>query len=149
MDYNEYDKENDDDDTKRIKSIVVKDEVSGSVLAYRVLCKGPRDDWLLRRLVKDLKEWGRTDIILKSDGEPAIIAVQDALQQRRSGRTIPQNPHAYNPESNGACEKAVQDVTAHARTLKLALEARIGVKINEDAAIIQWIIPHAAYLLSR
>ncbi len=149
MDYNEYDKEKDDEDAKPVKSIVVKDEVSGSVLSYGVLCKGPRDEWLLKRLVKDLKEWGRNHIILKTDGEPAIVAVQDALQRLRSGRTIPQNPPAYNSESNGACEKAVQDVAAHSRTLKLALEARLGQKIDEDAAIIQWVIPHAAYLLSR
>ena len=37
MDYNEYDKEKDDEDAKPVKSIVVKDEVSGSVLSYGVL----------------------------------------------------------------------------------------------------------------
>ena len=62
--------------------------------------------------------------------------------------TKPENPPAYNPESNGA-EKAVQDVSGQVRTLKLALEARIGVMIPEASAVMDWVIEHAAYVLTR
>ncbi len=155
MDYQEFDKlvtekeESRNDGDEKVKSIVVKDEATGSVLSYRITKKGPGDEWLMKRIVKDLKEWSRHHIICKTDGEPAMTAVQDALQRLREGRTSPRNPPAYNPESNGPCEKAVQDVDGQARALKIGLEARIGEKINDCSAIVGWIITHAAYLITK
>ena len=132
-----------------VKIIVAKDEDSGAVLAYRVTTKGPGDTWMIKRLVKDIEEMGRQDIILKTDGEPAMIALQSAVQAARSGRTVLENPPQYNPQSNGACEKAVQDVDGQIRKLKIALEARLGMEIPEESNAMQWMIIHGAYLLTR
>ena len=77
----------------------------------------------MRRLVKDLEDLGRRDVILTSDGEPAIVAVQSGIQSMRNRRAILRNPPAYDPNANGPCEKAVQDTADHMRVLKLALEA--------------------------
>ena len=93
-----------------VKIIVAKDEDSGAVLAHRVTAKGSSDTWVINKLVKEFEEMGRKDIILKTDGEPAMISLQAALQAARTGRTVLENPPQYNPQSNGACEKAVQDV---------------------------------------
>ena len=70
MDYQEFD---DVEGLKNTKAIVAKDEESGAVLSYKVLCKGPNGEWVVKRLVKDIEELGRTDIRLKTDGEPAIV----------------------------------------------------------------------------
>ena len=43
----------------------------------------------------------------------------------------------------------MQDVTGQDRTLKLALEARIGVMIHETSAAMDWVIEHAVYVLTR
>ena len=133
----------------QMRLLIGKDEATGMVIGHHAVCKGPKDSWLMRKVVADLREMGRPDIILKTDGEPAIVAVQDEIQTRRSGRTIPRNPAAYNPESNGPCEKAVQDVTAQVRLLKIALEYRIKAKIDETKAIMQWAIEHAVFLVNR
>ncbi len=133
----------------KLKTMVMKDEVSGSVFQHRIEVKGPGDEWLMKKLCKDMEELGRRDNIVKTDGEPAIVAVQSKLQGMRPGRTIPKNPAAYNPQSNGPVEKAVQDVTGHTRAIKIGLEARIKVEIKEDAAITDWILEHAAFLISK
>ena len=96
-----------------------------------------------------MEELGRRDAILKSDGEPAIVAVQSKIQGMRSGRTFPRNPPAYNPEANGAIEKAVRDVTAHTRALKIGLEARVKGTIPEDSAMMGWILEHAPFLINK
>ena len=134
---------------KVVKAIVVKDELTGILLSYRVSQKGHGDAWLIKRLVQDLEEMGRTSIILKTDGEPAMVSLQRALQSARRHQTVPENPPAYNPQSNGACEKAVQDVAGQIRKLKLALESRLKIEIDEDSNVMQWMIPHAAYLISK
>ena len=145
LDYVELDGDADD----ATKTIVAKDEDSGAVLQYKILMKGPKDDWLVKRLVRDIEEFGRTDIRLKTDGEPAIIALQAKIQEGRGSRTVPVNPPAYNPQSNGSCEKAVRDCTEQTRVLKLGLEARLGVEIKDGDKILEWIYVHAAFLLTR
>ena len=118
MDYNELNEESE----RPQKVIVGVDHATGNFFAHNVIAKGLADDWICKRIVRDLEEIGRSDVILKTDGELAIKAVQNRVQALRHGRTVPRNPPAYNPQSNGPCEKAVQDVTAQLRALKIALE---------------------------
>ena len=146
MDYNELD---DEKGSKSNKVIVVKDEDSGATLQHKVTNKGASDEWVNRKIVRDIEEWGRTEIKLKTDGEPAIVALQSKVQATRKSRTVPVNPPAYNPQSNGACEKGVQDVTAQTRKLKISLESRTGMVIDDSMKIMEWIYPHAAYVLTR
>ena len=113
LDYTETQIGKDGDREKRVvKSVVMKDEVSGAVASHRTVRKGPGDEWLMKRLVRDIKEWGRNDIFLKTDGEAAMIAVQSALQRLRERRSVPLNPrramgHARRQsrtwESRSAC----------------------------------------------
>ena len=152
MDYQELisrAKKDPDDDDAVVKIIVAKDEPTGTIFAYRVNQKGSGDEWVIRRLVQDIADMGRTDIVLKTDGEPAMISLQKAIQAARTSQTVPENPPAYNPQSNGACEKAVQDTDGQIRKLKLALEARLKFEVSEDSNVMQWMIPHAAHLLSK
>ena len=131
------------------KVLLGKDEDNGMVFGHYVKCKGIKDEWILKQIVRDIQEFGRSDIILKTDGEPSIVAVQNAVQAMRKASTVPRNPPAYNPQSNGPCEKAVQDVTAQMRAIVIGLEARLGVSLPEGSAVFQWAIEHAAFLLNH
>ena len=146
MDYNELD---DKTESRSNKTLIVKDEESGAVLQYKVKCKGPKGEWVIKKLVRDIEELGRTDIRLKTDGEPSIVAIQSKVSEARKARTLPINPPAYNPHANGSCEKAVRDVTEQTRALKLGLEARLGAEISDDDKIMEWIYIHAPFLLTR
>ena len=145
LDYQELNEESD-----KVKKVIVgKDERTKSVFCHHVLAKGLTDEWAIKRIIQDIEELGRSQIILKTDGEPAIKAVQARLINLRTAQTVPRNPPAYNPQSNGPCEKAVQDVTGQLRTLKLGLEERVGIKIDEDLPIMDWMLEHASFLLNK
>ncbi len=133
MDYNEL---GDEKGNRSNKTLVVKDENSGAVLHYKVTVKGAGDEWVVKKVSRDLDKFGRTGIWLKTDGEPAIVALQAKAQNSRTPATLPLNPPAYNPQSNGACEKAVQDVTAHMRAIKIGLGSRLQIALNEDDKIV-------------
>ncbi len=145
MDYNELN----EDSEKPQKLLVGVDQATGNFFAHNVVAKGLTDDWICKKIVKDLEELGRSDVILKTDGEPAIKAIQNRIQALRHGRTVPRNPPAYNPQSNGPCEKAVQDVTSQLRSIKIALEYRLKVKVHDDSPIMQWALEHAVFLLNK
>ena len=57
----------------RQKVLIGKDELSGMVFGHYISCKGTGDECLLRQIVWDLHEFGRSDRILKTDGGPAIV----------------------------------------------------------------------------
>ena len=81
--------------------LVAKDESTGAIQAYDCEAEGPSDVWAMKQFARDLEDWGRRDIHFKTDGEPALVAVQSAVAAISDpARTIPCNPPAYNLQSN-------------------------------------------------
>ena len=127
----------------------MRDHQTGMISGHIIEAKGDSDKYVVGRLLEDISDWGRTDIILKTDGEPAINAVQRATAEGRRFETIPENPPAYSPQSNGTAERAVQEMSNQLRSLKLALESRVKVPIASHWKIMHLMIEHAGYLLCR
>ena len=122
--------------------------VRGTGATYGVRCsrKGPEDQWLVERLVSKLEAWGMQDIHLwvKSDGEPAIVALQRAIRDRRASATHLMNSPPQDPQGNGVAERAVKEFLGTLRRLKLALESRLATRIPADHPIVQWMGEHAS-----
>ena len=74
-----------------VVSLVLKDFKTGALWAHTAECKGPRDEWLMKRVVSDIESAGHAHIRLKADGEPATKAVQATVIGMRPPprRTIP------------------------------------------------------------
>ena len=72
------------------------------------------DRYAVERLARDIQWLGHTRIILKSDNEKAIVKLlTEVLQSLRVTpieQAAQQHPAAYDPNSNGAIEAAVQQV---------------------------------------
>ena len=146
MDCKELGEEIEDD---KIEMIVIKDEKTGCVSAHHCERKGATDTWAMDRVIDDIETFGHNDVILKTDGEPSMLQVQRHVKAKRAGTTIPMNPPAYNPQSNGAAERAVQEVTCQIRALKIGLQERIKAKVGTNWAIMQWMIELAPVLINR
>ena len=108
--------------------MVMVDESTGNKYMRMVEHKGLEGEgdnsWLVKDMHQELKSWGypggaRNALILKSDGEPAIIAVREALARCHGGRITPEQPPAGEHQSNGAAEEAGKTVRDHARVLKI------------------------------
>ena len=81
--------------------MIMKDESTGERYARIVEHKGLREGedgtWIVSDMVRELRAWGHQGgegghIIVKSDGEPTMKAVMDAVAQRLGGRVIPERP---------------------------------------------------------
>jgi len=148
MDYDYFgDAEN---DTAKVTALIRKDKQTGMIWGNVSSTKGPGDTWMIKKVEKDLELLGRANTKLKTDGEPSLVAVQGKIiAARAKGSTIPENPPAYNPESNGCIEKGVQDFDGQLRCIKIALEGRIGQEIDAAAPVIEWAVQHTGFVVSR
>ena len=70
-------------------------------------------------------------------------------QARQEGsQTVPERPPVGESQSNGIIERAVGLVAGQTRTLKAALEHRIGARVPPDARILCWLVEFAACLMN-
>ena len=99
--------------------------------------------------MRDLEDWGRRDVRLQADGEPTMLALQQAIAEARKGDTVPSNSPAYNPQSNGGAETAVQDVTDLMRRMLLGLEAKLRGRLDLTLPWAKWLVRHAACVFKR
>ena len=90
MDCKEFGEAEDSED--KIKTIIVKDEDSGCLAAHVVEQKCAAYQWAIQRILDDIRMFGHTDIIMKGDGEPALVQVQREIIDKRSAGSVPQNP---------------------------------------------------------
>ena len=152
MDYaaiTEQEKAPDGTTTTNSRTILVgRDKWTKHTFSYTVKCKGLGDDKVVKKVLKSIDETGNTRMILKGDGEPALVQVQEAVKEKRSHETVLQNPPAYDPQSNGMAERAVQEVKGQIRMLKLGLESRIKRTVKLDEKIMEWLVTHASGVIN-
>ena len=89
------------------------------------------NSWSVKDLHQELNPWGhpggaRNIVILKSDSEPAIVAVREALARCHGGIVTPEQPPRGEHQSNGFAEVAGKIVRDHARVMKLHFQTKIG-----------------------
>ena len=69
-----------------------------------------------------------------------MVQVLEQIKQARDAPTLLQNPPAYDPQSNGVAEKAVQDWMGQVRAMKIGLEARLKCRVESDRNILEWVV---------
>ena len=107
IDYKVFGQEIETDD--KATALIMRDRDSVSTFGHVCEHKGASDKWAMDRIIDDIDSLGYTEIILRGDGEPALVQVMNEVKRRRHHSTILQNPPAYDPQSNGVAEKAVQE----------------------------------------
>ena len=132
-----------------IKMLVGREDKSKHVFCHLCECKGLGDDRIVDRIMRSISDTENRKIVLKTDGGPALVQVQDRVISVRTQPTIPETPPAHDTQANGGAERVVQEVKGQLRATKMGLEARIGVDIMDTMAILEWMIPWAAVTINR
>ena len=84
----------------------------------------------IQRLSGEIGKMGHSELILKSDAEPAIVALKQKVRQERPERIVLEESPIKESQSNGAIENAIRQVQGQIRTTKACLESRLGGKIT-------------------
>ena len=146
FDYKTFGQEDDRDD--KATASVYKNDHTKMICGHACERKGASDTWVIGKIKEDIARLGYQDVILKGDGEPALVQVLENVKLAREAPSIIQHPPACDPLANGATEKAVQDYMPQVRAMKILLEARFKCNVESDWKIMEWITELAGELLS-
>ena len=140
-----------DSDDQKSKILVIRDAKSRVCAAIPVPKKGlDADGWSLKETLRFLEFLGYTNIVLKSDQEKALEALFNKVRTHRGDQT--QTMREVSPvgdsKSNGFIERSIQSVQGQIRTMRHALEARLGTKIATNSPIFAWMAIHAANIVN-
>ena len=136
-----------------LKILVVKDSMSKVISAHVVRSKGVEDDgYAVEKLKRDILWFGYSRVTLKSDNEPAIVAllteVLRGLKVESTEQVAEAHPAPYDSKGNGSIENAVKQVQGLVRTMKRCLEIRLRRRIPADHPVMAWLVKHAAWILT-
>ena len=143
--------EGEEEDKEQAKILACRDRTSRCYASFSVPQKGvDPDEYATRRTLKFLEFLGWESVILKTDQESALAAVISSVKSHRGAntQTMSQMSPAYDSKSNGFIERAIQSLEGQIRTMKLALEERIGQKISPTASVMHWLIEYASVILN-
>ena len=60
--------------------MIVKDRDTKTIHGHIVNEKGVGDGWIVSKLMEDIDNLGSTELILKGDGEPALVQVMNEVK---------------------------------------------------------------------
>ena len=131
--------------------LIAFDHTSGAIWTLEVDKKGVESsigvDWLASRL--DMAGYAGVKITIRSDQEPSIKAVKNAVAIKRAAVTAMIESPVRESKSNGRIERAVRTWRDQFRTLKHYYERRTKSKMENGSAISTWLISWAAEVLNK
>ena len=121
--------------------------------SFPVRCKGLEDQTAIKEAVDLLNKLGYPELIMRTDGEPAIrvvrLAVARELKEQHGIRVIQQNTPKYDSASAGLVENAVKQVKEKVRVLVIGARELHGATIDRNHVTLPWCIRFAGQVLSR
>ena len=124
------------------------DSHTSGIYAYAVPHKGI-DHSLVKKIAEDLDNLGYKKVLYRSDQEPSVTALLQAVKAHWSGEMVPEESPVGEKQSNGHAERTCRTIEGLMRTLKFALESKVNQQIPPEAAILAWIAEHAGTLYRR
>jgi len=136
-----------------MKILVIKDSKSKYIGAHLVPVKGLGcDRYAAEKMRRDILWLGYSRVILRSDNEPAIVAVlKETLKGLRIDvleQAAEDHPPAHDSKSSGSVENAVRQVQGLLRTVKDCLETQIQQRIPCEHPLMAWMVHHVGWVLT-
>ena len=147
------------EDEKLMKCLIIRCHESKAVFAHAVPVKGrDEDNYVANLITTDVAFMGHVKLIIKSDNEPALLALAHAalleikcqVQKGTLQTTHVSVEHSAEHESasNGGTECGIRQVRGLFRTIKRCTEKRIEQAIPPTHPLATWLVEHAALLIN-
>ena len=136
------------DEEKGMPTVVMRDSKTRMVMAKIVPSKGV-NNYAVEVTKKFMEQLGYGRVVLRSDNEPAILALKEAVRRETNVEIVMEEAPVGDHQANGAVENAIKNVQGQFRVIKDALESRIKEKLNGEHPAVPWMVMHAASVMNR
>ena len=128
--------------------LVICDEEFGIIHAQFVPSKGV-NDWSVKMVKQCLEALGSKRLAIRSDQEPAIIALRKEIKRHTHVEIIDENSQAYESQTNGFIENVAKRVQGHYRTIKDSVESRFRSRLSSDHVCLPWLLMFTVQSMNR
>jgi hypothetical protein len=131
--------------------LVAQDRRTGMMMSTSLREKGVADLTATKLLAKFLDVLGYREVVLKSDGERALIALKRAAARQSKGlvRAIHEESPKGDSKANGEAEQAVREIKWRVRAITMMLEKKLNTKLPEGHPLLTWVPRYAAEQSNR
>ena len=105
------------------------------------------DEYAVAELKNDVMCSGFTEVLVRSDHEPSILALKEstATALKLAGVTI----NVYDSQSNGLAESAVNDAKDAVRMNLACLVRRFGQEFTGEHPVLSWLVKYSVAVVNR
>ena len=140
---------NDGEEERVLPCLLVKCHRTKRYWASTIPAKGT-DPFAVPWLKGVVNESGFKQVLLKSDGEPAIVSLKQKVKEELRDvevhlTEVPVEDH----QANGFIEVGVRELKRQVRAILSDLQDRLGFEIDPTHPSLVWLARHAAFLLTR
>lgn len=132
--------------------LVIRDKKYKAIFSNVVRCKGSQDPYGIALAVKHIERCGYPEIMLRTDGEPAIRSFQDAVKVellKKGIRVIPNATPKADSAGAGTAESAVKLIKDKTSTLICWAKELHGVTMSSSHNNLAWAVQCADQLIFR
>jgi hypothetical protein len=139
-----------DDEEEVATLLVMRDRDSKAIRAWVLERKGADLAETVHRAVAGVRDLGyRGRVLIRTDGEPALVALRNAITQALPDGATPISTPVGESASNGGIEGAVKIVKGLLRVHLAALERRLGAKFPSGHPVLTWLVEHVGDIVSK
>ena len=121
-----------------------------AIRAWVVPAKGADVDGAADCAIEGVHALGhRGPVSLKTDNEPALIALREAIMTKMLEGAIPIQPTPGESASNGGVETGVKVFKGLLRVHLAALERNLGARLPSSRPLFSWIVEHVSDVLTE
>ncbi|CAK8997551.1 unnamed protein product [Durusdinium trenchii] len=96
-----------------------------------------------------LNETGFNELVLKSDNEPAMLALKGKVKEESKLKIHMVEAPVEDHQANGYIEVGVWELKRQVRAILSDLQERLGFEVEPSHPCMMWLPRHAAYLRTR
>jgi hypothetical protein len=139
-----------DDEEEVVTLLIMRDRDSKALRGWMLERKGADMDENVDRAVTGIRELGyRGRVLIRTDGEPALVALRDAIIKALPEGATPVKTPVGESASNGGVEGGVKIFKGLLRVHLAALERKIGAKFPANHPVLAWLVEHIGDVISK
>ena len=140
------------DESELITILVLKERQSRAIQAWVVPTRSTvlEEGAAAVRAAEGVRRFGHRDkVLLKTDNEPAIVALRTLVLEKLNIPAIEIEPQPHESQSNGAVENGVRLLKGLCRVHLLALEKKLGHHVPCKHPLVTWLVEHVADIATK